>query len=195
MFLRQKVWIDRQVQGVLIQRVILYWLCGLVYIGLSTACYQYYQNPDWSFGEHISALFSQFGPWLPSFVLLLPLVIFDVVRLSNQFVGPIYRLKSHLNAITENANCRPMTFRDGDYWQDLVVPMNTLQLQILQLQAQIVLMRRRDNEPDQESNLEEQVHNESSPLDTVEAVENTADSIPDIPTPPPLGLDEILENI
>lgn len=191
MFLRQKVWIDRPVQGALVQRVLLYWFCGLVYIGLSTACFQYYQNPDWSIGEHFSALFTQFGPWLPSFVLMLPLVIFDIVRLSNQFVGPVYRLKSHLNAITENANCRPMTFRDGDYWQDLVVPINTLQLQLLQLQAQVVLLRQRGIQLPQAANSEVQASEQPTASEPIEkATENPLD----IPTMPPLNASEIVEN-
>ena len=187
MFIRQKDWIDNQVQGVLIQRVILYWLCGLIYIGLSTACFQYYQNPDWSVGQHWSALLVQFGPWLPSFVLMLPLVIFDIVRLSNQFVGPVYRLKSHLNAITENANCPPMKFRDEDYWQELVVPINTLQLQILQLKAQLVLTRRRDAQPNPEiqSDLEE---NETEPSSL--PPEDVAESPAVAPTLPPLDISE-----
>ena len=137
MVLRQKVWIDCRVQGVLIGRIILYWSLALTYVGLGSACFEYYQNPDRSFGGHASQLFAQIWPWLPSVILFLPLVIFDVVRLSNLFVGPIYRLRNHLNDLNEDPDCRPLNFREDDYWQELVEPVHCLQAEILNLRAEV----------------------------------------------------------
>lgn len=141
MVLREKVWVDRNVQGVLIGRIVLYWIAVMLYVGLGSACFQQYQHPDWTIVTHGRALFEQFWPWLPSAVLCLPLVIFDVVRLSNCFVGPIYRLRKHLDELNENPNCRPLKFRDGDYWQDLVEPMHCLQSELLMLRGEVVRLR------------------------------------------------------
>ena len=130
---RQRVWIDRHVQGVLVGRVVLYWACGLVYLALGSACFQFWRFPDWTMGQHAQELLSQFGPWIPSLVLVMPLVIFDVLRLSHLFTGPIYRLRRHLQLLSSDANCGPLKFRTDDYWQDLVQPINQLQSEILQL--------------------------------------------------------------
>ncbi len=141
MVLREKVWVDRNVQGVLIGRVVLYWISALLYAGLGSACFQYYQHPDWTLLSHAMALFNQFWPWLPSAILCLPLVIFDVVRLSNSFAGPIYRLRKHLDELNDDPSCRPLSFRDDDYWQDLAEPMHCLQAELLMLRSELVRLR------------------------------------------------------
>lgn len=130
MALRQRVWIDRRVQGVLIGRVFIYWMVAIFYFGASLLCGQWWQNPDWSMGEHLSAFAEQVWPWLPSIVLLLPLVLFDIVRLSHQFAGPVYRLRLHLDTLQSDNAATPLAFRDGDYWQELVDPINWLQSEI-----------------------------------------------------------------
>lgn len=124
-------------QGVLIGRVILYWCCAMAHLGLGVAFFQYYEHPEWSIGEHVGELLGQVGPWLPSVFLILPLVIFDVVRLSNLFVGPIYRLRQHLNELQEDKDCQPLKFREDDYWQDLADPINSLQAEILELRNEL----------------------------------------------------------
>lgn len=141
MVLREKVWVDCNVQGVLIGRVVLYWISALLYVGLGSACFQYYQHPDWTLLSHAKVLFSQFWPWLPSAILCLPLVIFDVVRLSHCFAGPIYRLRKHLDELNDDPNCRPLSFRDDDYWQDLAEPIHCLQDELLMLRAELVRLR------------------------------------------------------
>jgi hypothetical protein len=140
MVMRQKVWIDHHVQGVLVGRVILYWFGMLLYFGLSIACYQWWQNPEWTVGEHFFAMFDQVWPCLPSLVLILPLVIFDIVRLSNRFAGPIYRLRMHLVKLNENTNTYPLNFRDDDYWQQLAEPINSLHRTILILEQKVEAM-------------------------------------------------------
>lgn len=104
----------------------MYWAIGVSYLAISTAIYQYNHQPELSVGEHVTLLAGQFGPWIPSIVCILPLVMFDIVRLSNLFVGPIYRLRKHLNTLAEDPYCPPLKFRDGDYWHDLSVPINSM---------------------------------------------------------------------
>ncbi len=127
MVMRQQVWIDRHVQGVLVGRVLLYWSGILIYFGLSIGCYHWWQNPEWTLTEHLGAMVEQVLPCLPTLVLLLPLVIFDIVRLSNRFAGPIFRLRHHLTELSQNSQISPLNFRDEDYWQQLAEPINLLQ--------------------------------------------------------------------
>lgn len=142
MVLRQKVWIDSHVQGVLIGRILLYWACGVLYVGLGSACFQYNQHPDWPVTQHAAVLFSQFWPWLPSAVLCLPLIVFDVIRLSNLFVGPIYRLRQHLTELNNNPDCSRLKFRDEDYWQDLAEPVHCLQAELQALRSEVAQLRK-----------------------------------------------------
>ena len=146
MALREILLIDRKVQGVLIGRVLLYWFSAISYLGLSFLFIQYYENPDEPFFTHLKALFLDVWPWLPSSVLLLPLVIFDVVRLSNLFAGPIYRLRHHLAELVVDSSCRPLKFREDDYWQDLAAPINSIHLQLLGLNQKVAAYERRLNQ-------------------------------------------------
>ncbi len=138
MTLRQKVWIDKSVQGVLMGRVILYWLTGVLYVVIGVACFQYNQNPSWTMVEHGQEFFNQIWPWLPTAILVLPLAIYDVVRLSNLFVGPIYRLRKQFVALRNDIACAPLKFREDDYWCDLTAPVNDLQAEILRLHTILV---------------------------------------------------------
>ena len=138
MALRQQVWVDRSVQGVLVGRVILYWLYALLYVGIGSACFQYNQNPDWTLVKHSQVLFGQIWPWLPTAIFLLPLAIYDVVRLSNMFAGPIYRLRKHFAALRNDIACAPFTTREDDYWRDLAAPINDMQAEILRLRSGVI---------------------------------------------------------
>jgi hypothetical protein len=122
---------------VLVGRVILYWVCALLYVGIGSACYQYNQNPEWTLAKHGQVLFSQIWPWLPTAIFLLPLAIYDVVRLSNLFAGPINRLRKHFDALRNDIACAPLTFREEDYWRDLAAPINDMQEEILRLRSRV----------------------------------------------------------
>lgn len=137
MVMRQQVWIDQHVQGVLVGRVLLYWSGILIYFALSSGCFHWWQNPEWTLAEHFWALFDQ--AWLvgPTLIMLLPLVIFDVVRLSHRFAGPVYRLRQHLRELSQNTQTSPLHFRDDDYWQQLAEPINLLQQKLLVLEQQV----------------------------------------------------------
>jgi len=131
---RQVVWIDSHVQGALVGRVVLYWFGIVIYFGLSMGILQWMENPELSATQNAIALFDQLWPCFVTLVLLLPLVIFDMVRLSHRFVGPIYRLRNHLRLVAENPKCHPLNFRDDDYWQQLADPINELQNRIASLE-------------------------------------------------------------
>jgi hypothetical protein len=54
----------------------------------------------------------------------LPLIIFDIVKLSHRFAGPIYRLKKFLDSVDTGKEKGQLWFRDGDFWSELVDPIN-----------------------------------------------------------------------
>ena len=131
MVMRSKVWNDRSVQGVLVGRVFLYWMVAILYSGLSAACFDYYAHPDWQMPTRAHELLRHYWPCIPSLILFIPLVVYDIIRLSNHFAGPIYRMRQHLQDVVANPGCPPLCFRNDDYWQDLVVPINQLQDELL----------------------------------------------------------------
>ena len=92
--------------------------------------------------KHAQVLFGQMWPWLPTAILILPLSIYDIVRMSNLFAGPVFRLRKHFAALRNDIACAPLTFREDDYWRDLAAPINDMQAEILRLRSGIMDLKK-----------------------------------------------------
>ena len=69
---------------------------------------------------------AQYGYAIAVMVVAIPLVIMDILRLSNRFAGPIFRLRREMAKLAAGENIGPLKFRDGDYWQDLAEELNRI---------------------------------------------------------------------
>ena len=121
---RQKFFVDAKVQGALVWRVIAYWAFCLLTITLMILCWRILTGPARMFYTHFDDMWFHLGPALVASLLLLPLVVFDVVRLSNRFAGPLIRMRRAMRALAKGEAPRPIKFRDGDYWQDFADDFN-----------------------------------------------------------------------
>ena len=134
---RRKLWIDWHVQGVLAGRIFIYWIAASLYFCTAVAVTQLCEHPQWTLAQHVRAGLTTVGPWIPSAILFLPLVLFDFLRLSHQFVGPVLRVRRQLCRLVKTPNCTPLLLRTDDYWQDMVEPVRELQNHILELQSEL----------------------------------------------------------
>src|SRR5262249_6297526 len=116
--------VDRKVQGALMVRMIFYWLFCLLSMVLMIVCWNVYAGPPRRFVDLFLDLYFRYGPALAASLLLLPIVMMDVVRLSNRFVGPVVRLKTALKELADGRPAQPLNFRDDDFWRDLAVEFN-----------------------------------------------------------------------
>ena len=78
------------------------------------------------FYTHLDDMWFHFGPALVASTLLLPLVILDMIRLSNRFTGPLLRLRRSMRELARGEHVEPIEFRDGDYWQEFANEFNVL---------------------------------------------------------------------
>jgi methyl-accepting chemotaxis protein len=76
--------------------------------------------------SHFDDLWFQFGPALIASFILLPLVIYDIISLSNRFTGPLFRLRRSMRALANGEEVKPIRFRDGDFWQGLAEEFNAV---------------------------------------------------------------------
>jgi len=125
-FTRRQVMIDQRVQGALIGRVILYWFVSqaAVLLGYTVWCLK--TSPG---GEPTTAVVSRVAGLVPAMLgacLLLPLVIADILRVSNRFVGPIWNLRNAMKRVEMGDQIRPLQLRRKDYWHDLLRQFNRL---------------------------------------------------------------------
>ena len=127
---RSRLFIDRDVQGALVFRVAYYWaLCVWALFFLLTAyplAMQWWRSaltPAQAF-EIVHATWLSFCYPMLASALLLPLLMWDIVRLSHRHVGPIYRLRNALRDLGEGHAVAPIQFREHDMWSDLAEHFN-----------------------------------------------------------------------
>jgi len=116
--------VDRKVQGALMVRMIFYWLFCLLSITLMVVCWSVYSGPPRRFVDLFLDLYYRYLPALAASLILLPIVMMDVVRMSNRFVGPVMRLKTALQELADGRPAQPLNFRDDDFWRDLATEFN-----------------------------------------------------------------------
>lgn len=116
--------VDREVQGALIARTTLYWLFCLLSISLMVICWNVYTGPPRRFVDLALDLYYRYAPALLASLVLLPIVLMDVARISNRFVGPVVRLRQGLREVAEGRPAITINFRDNDFWHDLAVDFN-----------------------------------------------------------------------
>ena len=128
---RKRHFVDFQVQGTLVLRAVLYWFFYMLTIATVLVCYRILTGPLMLFHEYFIELWDQFGVAAVISLLMLPLVVFDIVRMSNRFVGPIYRLRRKMKEANQGQAVPPIRFRDDDFWHELADEFNTLSATLL----------------------------------------------------------------
>jgi len=122
---RRQLFVDPKVQGALILRVVLYWIVCLVTITLMLLCWRIVTGPARPFYSHFDEMRFHFGPALVA-SLLLPLVVYDIVQMSNRFCGPLFRLRRYMRALGRGEHVEPISFREGDFWQEFAQEFNAV---------------------------------------------------------------------
>lgn len=122
--LRKQLFVDSKVQGALAVRVVLYWAVCLLTILLMLLFWRIVTGPARPVSMHFADMWFFYGPPAVASLLLLPLVIVDIVRLSNRFTGPLLRLRRSMRALARGEHVAPIEFRDGDFWQDFAEEFN-----------------------------------------------------------------------
>ncbi len=121
---RRRLLIDRRIQGALVIRVFVYWLCCLLTVSLFTACWIVISSGSMTSGQLIQQMTSRFAPAMGASLLVLPIVVLDSLRQSNRFAGPMYRIRRAMKQVADGEPVEPIMFRDGDYWHDFSVDFN-----------------------------------------------------------------------
>ncbi len=118
--------VDPGVQGALVLRVVLYWVICLVAVTLMLLCWRTIFGGAQPLCLAMEGVWLDFGPALVASLALLPLVIFDVLRVSNRFTGPLFRLRRAMRALARGEQVPPISFREGDFWIEIAHEFNAL---------------------------------------------------------------------
>ncbi|MCA9246887.1 MAG: hypothetical protein KDA42_07215, partial [Planctomycetales bacterium] len=100
-FKRRQLFVDPKVQGALIMRTTFYWFMSVLTMSMFLLCWRVVSAPGQRFADHIEYLGNQYGLALLGSLVILPMLCIDIVKLSNRFVGPLYRLRRAMRDLAE----------------------------------------------------------------------------------------------
>ncbi len=127
---RTQLFVDRKVQGELMQRTIMYWLFCLLALSLMVLCWRILTQPVQLSSEHFREMWQFYGPAVIASLLLLPIVVVDIIRMSNRFAGPLHRLRREMSRLANGEHAEPIYFRENDYWADFADDYNKILAQL-----------------------------------------------------------------
>jgi hypothetical protein len=123
---RRKLFIDPDVQGAMVRRALIYWFACVLFITLPFVIGKTLIEPGKFFFEDLHELWGRVGPVLICAGLALPLLIYDMVHLTNRFAGPMYRLRREMKNLAECQPARRLKFRDNDFWIEFATYFNQI---------------------------------------------------------------------
>lgn len=123
---RKQSYVDSQVQGALVKRVVLHWLGFFVSASLGAFVLQFLSNPFQPFSVHLQNLWWTQGPFMVVMAFLLPVFVVDTIKLSSRFAGPMHRLRGSIRSIADGNPPVQLVFRKGDFWGDVAEDFNRM---------------------------------------------------------------------
>ena len=124
---RKKYFVDPAVQGAIVRRLLLHWGYAML-----TGCFcllmlqVFTAGSTLSLGEHLGMFFERYSLLFATMILTLPLFIYDSLRLSHRFVGPMIAVRLALKKLAAGGSVPEITFRQGDFWPEIADDINTL---------------------------------------------------------------------
>lgn len=127
LFKRKKLFVNKQLQGTISLRFMYYW--GLYHVFVWHGAFMYFflkerlvQLTGGGQMRSMSQLYSYFmyeyTPIVASAVLLLPIVIYEVIRQTHRFAGPLVRFSNAMKDVMAGKPVKAVKLRDGDLLND-----------------------------------------------------------------------------
>jgi hypothetical protein len=134
---RFRVWTDR-FQTNLFFRIILYWFLFLFSVWNFLFLWQLLKEGAGEPWEQYVRFCQDFYPMLLCFLIVVPYLAWDAVRLAHRVVGPIHRFRKTIQAVTADQPIPPIKLREGDYLVEMEEDLNAM-LQALQRRGAVTL--------------------------------------------------------
>jgi hypothetical protein len=143
---RKRLFVDRQIQGTLLFRIVIYWCFSVLAVCLFVLCARAIDHPAGSFLDYfaIDDFFIQYGAVILASALLVPLIMYDALVISNRFAGPLLRMRRSMRALAGGEYVAPIQFREKDYWRDFAEEFNAIAEYVEQLKKQLAEAQGRD---------------------------------------------------
>lgn len=135
--LRNSFFRDESRQGGLILRCSMHWLvfslATVVIAGLLSYCMDPFQTAEGLANTAIRTC----APTFLALAALLPVFVYDYVKLSNRIFGPVRRIQGLVKTLAEGGDAERINLRKGDSHTELASDMNTLLDSINELRGEV----------------------------------------------------------
>lgn len=121
---RSKEYVDPQVQGALWRRLVLHWLAFTSVAAALVVGLEWMSDPFQQVGAVIVSAWWTYSPLLLVLACLLPVFIFDSIRLSHRFAGPVFRLRKVMKELAQGTIPARVEFRENDFWREMATDVN-----------------------------------------------------------------------
>ncbi|MCD0463662.1 hypothetical protein [Roseiconus lacunae] len=122
---RRRFLVDRPVQFAIIRRMLVHWCLAILTLMVIGVFVQLAFTPDGvSLTQAIARSYAAQGPLLALMFVLMPVYIWDVVKLSHRFAGPMLRLRAIMSELADGGSATQLRFRPGDFWQETADDFN-----------------------------------------------------------------------
>jgi hypothetical protein len=122
---RGKLLIDNGVQLSLVRRIFLHWLAFIgLFLCIVLTLELFLRDPGVTLSASAFQAIEKNSLMLILMVAVMPAFLYDTVKLSNRFAGPITKLKNRLTALADGEPVDEITFRKGDFWGELAEQFN-----------------------------------------------------------------------
>lgn len=112
---------DWAVQGTVLLHIAVHWLLFLVFVGTFLLFIEVVDGEPRDAWENV---LRRHGPSILIVLVLAPIYIRELCKLTNRFAGPMVRLRRAMRDLAEGNEVAPIQFRPGDFWQDLATDFN-----------------------------------------------------------------------
>ena len=124
---RKQNFIDADVQGGLIRRILFHWfMFFVVTAGAVISLKTLLGDPSASMAIRFQQELGDIAILAVIFIAISPFFILDTLRFSNRFVGPVCRLRRHLQELGNDGETKDIEFRDNDFWQEIAGEFNAV---------------------------------------------------------------------
>ncbi len=118
---RKKQFIDTAVQGTLLLHIVGHWMFFILAAGALLFFIEMLTGPPRDAWKN---MLPRHGPTVLVMLVLTPIFLRDLCKLSNRFTGPMVRLRRAMRDLADGREVSPIHFRERDFWQDLPADFN-----------------------------------------------------------------------
>ncbi|EMI22807.1 putative membrane protein [Rhodopirellula maiorica SM1] len=124
---RSRTLVDREVQGGLLRKIAIHWIVFFVCNAIAlTIWIRLFEQPDAEWGQTFVDTMQRFMPFFVITMALIPAFVWDTLKLTNRFAGPILRLRNALADVRSGRAVTPLQFRNDDFWQNIAADFNAV---------------------------------------------------------------------